>query len=164
MGDLGNFLMGSFSKIWHLIPIVIAIVLFKKFIDKKDKKRRINKNEENEEKGLTLNLRTREKYEKLGYQVISPELDDDKEELGIDFICNKDDKVLLVQCKNYSKSKSITGKDIKTFHNNAIKYVKTNSIENNVEFRYVVPYSDVLDKSAIKILMDDSYNCKYVIL
>ncbi len=155
-----DMVIGSFSKIWHLIPIVIAIVFFKKYINKKDKERQINKNEENEKNGLTLELRTSKKYEDLGYKV-----EDGKKDEGIDLLMFKNDKTLLVQCKNNSESKSITDKDIKTFHSNAINYVKTNDIEKNgVEFRYVVPYSDVLDKSAIKILEDDAYNCKYMVL
>lgn len=160
MVDVSEMIIASLSKIWHLVPIVIAIVLFKKFTNKKDKKRRIIKNQENEKKGLTLELRTRNNYEGLGYKV-----ENGKKDQGIDLLCSKDDKILLVGCKNYSESKSITGEDIEAFHGDAIKYVKTNDIkENNIEFRYVIPYSDVLHKSAIKILMDNFYNCKYVVL
>ena len=157
---MGEMVIASLSKIWHLIPIVIAIILIKKFVYKRDKKRILNKNEENEKNGLTLELRTVRKYEELGYKV-----EEGKKDQGIDLLCYKDDKALLIQCKNYSKSKSITGKDIKIFHKNAIQYVKTNDIEEkDIGFRYVIPYSDVLHKSAIKILMDDYYNCKYVVI
>ena len=51
---MGEMILASFLKIWHVIPIIIAIILFKKFMNKKDKKRRINKNEEYEKNGLTL--------------------------------------------------------------------------------------------------------------
>ena len=165
MVSTSDMIIGSLSKVWHLVPIVIAIVLIKKFVNKKDKKRRINENEENEKNGLTLELRTGKKYEDLGYKVIYHETQEGEKDQGIDLLCYKDDKTLLVQCKDCSKSKSITDEDIKIFRSNAIEYIKTNDIEkNNVEFRYVIPYSDVLDKSALKILMDDSYNCKYVVL
>ena len=160
-----EMILASLSKIWHLVPIVIAIILFKKFVNNKDKKRRINQNEENEKNGLTLELRTVKKYEALGYTVIYHEIEDGTKDQGIDLLCYKDDKTLLFQCKNHAESKSITEEDIKIFHSNAIQYVKTNDIEkNNVEFRYVIPYSDVLDKSAIKILTDDYYNCKYMVV
>jgi len=160
-----EMILASLSKIWHLVPIIIAIILFKKFVNNKDKKRKINENDENEKNGLTLELRTGKKYEKMGYKVIYHETEDGEKEPGIDLLCYKDDKTLLVQCKNDSKSKSITDEDIKIFHSNAIKYVRTNDIEkNDVAFRYVILYSDVLDKSAVKILTDDSYNCKYVVL
>jgi len=162
---MGEMILASFLKIWHVIPIVIAIILFKKFMNKKDKKRRINKNEEHEKNGLTLELRTRKKYEDLGYKVISPEIQEGETDQIIDLVCSKDDKTLLFQCKNASTSKSITGEDIKKFHSYALNYVKSNDMaEKDVEFRYVIPYSDVLHKSAIKILTNDSYNCKYMIL
>ena len=165
MVEASDMILASLSKMVHLVPIVIAIVLFKKFMNKKDKKRRININEENEKNGLTLELRTVKKYEDLGYKVISQKSENGKENQGIDLLMSKDDKTLLVQCKDSSKTKSITDEDIKTFHSNASKYVESNDMEEkNVEFRYVIPYSDILHKSAIKILTNDSYNCKYLVL
>jgi len=165
MDNISEIILGSLSQIWHLIPIAIAIILIKKFVNKKDTKRILNKHEENEKKGLTLELRTRKKYEELGYAVTHHEIEDEKKELGIDLLCSRDDKTLLVQCNNYSKSKSITAEDIKIFHSNAVKYAKTNDIEkNDVEFRYAILFNEVLDKSAINILEDDSYNCKYIVV
>ena len=160
MVEASDLIIASLSKVWHLVPIVIAIVLFKKFIDFKDKKRRIMKNEENDKNGLTLELRTIKKYEDLGYKMT-----DVKKDQGIDLVCHKNDKTLLFQCKDVSKSKSIIDEDIKTFYTNAIKYVKTNDIKTkDIEFRYVVPYGDVFHKSANQVLVDDFYNCKYVVL
>jgi len=160
-----EMIIASLSKIWHLVPIVIAIILFKRFMDKKEKNRRIKLNEEHEKNGLTLALRTVKKYEDLGYKVIQHNTQEGEKDQGIDLLCSKDDKTLLFQCKNHSQSKSITSEDIKIFHSNALKYIKTNDIdEDDVEFRYVVPYSDVLHKSAIKILTTDSYNCKYMVI
>lgn len=157
---MAEMIMASLSKIWHLIPIVMAIVLFKIFINKRDKKNRINKNEENEKNGLTLELRTVKKYEKSGYKV-----EEGAKDQGIDLICSKGDKTLLIQCKNTSESKSITDEDIKQFRRSALEYAKTNDMkQNSVSFRYVVPYRDVLHKSAVKILTNNSYNCKYAIL
>ena len=160
-----DMVIASLLKIWHLIPIIIFIILFKKFINHKEKKRRINKNEENENNGLSLEVRTQRKYENLGYKVKYNKKQDDKKDQEVDIICYKDEKILLFKCKNYSKAKSIRAEDIESFHDNARNYLKINDIEDkNVEFRYVIPYSDVLHKSAIKLLVDDSYNCKYVVL
>jgi len=165
MADLGDMIIGSLSKVWHLIPIVIFIILFKKFMTNKDKKRRININKEHEKSGQSLKSRTIEKYEKLGYKVIDKKRENPKEEQGIDIICNKDDKIFLIKCNNNSKSKSIKDEDIKAFHKSAINYVETNNLEkNDVKFRYVIHYEDALDKSARIILKNDSYNCKYVII
>ena len=163
MADTGSMIIASLSKIWHLVPIVITIILFKKYMNNKDKKRLISKNEENEKQGLTLILRTIKKYEELGYRVDI--LNNDEKNENIDLVCYKEDKVCLVKCKDNSKSNSITDEDIKIFHKNAINYVKTNKLEkNDLSFRYVVLYDDVFDKSAIRILRDDYYNCKHVIL
>lgn len=158
---MGEMILASLSKIWHLVPIVMAIVLFKIFLNKKSNKDRIKKNEENEKQGLTLVSRTIKKYEDLGYTVINNALDD----FGIDLLCSKDDKTLLIKCSNDTQSKSISSEDIIAFHSNAKNYVKSNDLEaKSVEFRYGILYRDVLDKSAIKILSNDSYNCKYMVL
>ncbi len=158
---ISEMIMASFSKIWHLIPIAIAIVLFKIFINNQDKKKRILKNEENEKNGLGIQIRTRKKYEDMGYNVQETKTNDD----AIDFILTKENKTLLIQCNNTTQIKSITEEDIKTFYKNAINYVKTNSMEeHNMELRFVIPYKDVLHKSAVKIFADDSYGCKYVVV
>ncbi len=154
-----EMITASFLKIWHLVPLIIFIILLKKFINNKDKKSRVRKNEENEKNGLSLEIRTQKNYEKLGYEVKYYEKED------INLICKRENKILLIQCQNDSKSKSITEKDIKEFYKNSIKYLNINNIEKkDAQFRYIVAYSDVLHKSAIKILMNDSYNCKYVVL
>ena len=158
-----EMIIASFLKIWHLIPLIIFIILLKKFVNNKDKKSRINKNDENEKNGLTIEVRTQKNYENLGYEVKYQKKQENTEE--IDLVCKRDNKILLIQCKNDSKTKSITEDDIKTFYKNALQYLKTNDIEKkDAQFRYVVAYSDVLHKSAIKILRDDFYNCKYVVL
>ncbi|MFA9374407.1 MAG: hypothetical protein ACERKK_09630 [Poseidonibacter sp.] len=165
MGNFGDIIFSSLSQIWHLIPIIILILLFKKFINMKDSKNRRNKNEENEKNGLTLELRTVKKYEDLGYKVISNKSENTNNEQIIDLLCYKDDKTLLVKCENSSESKSIKEEDIMEFYRSAIKYLKSNDIEErNADFRYAVSYKDVFHKSAINILMDDDYNCKYVLI
>jgi hypothetical protein len=156
MGSLSDILINAVSQLWHLFPIIIIIILFKKFMDNKDKKTRKNKNEENEKNGLTLKVRAVKKYEDIAYKVV--------EEEG-NLICTKEDKTLIIQCNNSIEVKSIHDEDIKAFYTSAMSYVKENQIEiKNTEFRYVIAYKDALDKSAIRILMDDFYNCKYVVL
>lgn len=157
---ISEMIIASFFKIWHLIPIAITIVLLKKFLNHKDMQNKIHKNKENEKNGLTLEVRTRKKYEDMGYIVQKAQ----KNSQLIDYLMFKDNKTLLIQCNNTCQLKSITNEDIKAFHNNATHYVKTNNIEEkNIELRYVIPFSNVLHKSAIKILTNDSYGCKYVV-
>jgi len=161
--DISYMIMASLSNIWHIIPIVIAIVLFKKYMNMRNRKNIILKNIEYEKEGLTLELRARKKYEKLGYIVTT--FNNDQKELGLDLVCKKEEKTIIIQCKNCFDRKSITNEDIKIFCEHANKYSNENNIEkNNLELRYVIPYSDILDKTAIKILSDDYYNCKYVVL
>ena len=161
MANSTEMIIGSLSYIWHLIPITIFIILLKKFLTHKDNKKRKIKNEENEENGLTLELRTIKKYEDLGYKVVSNKI----ENQSINMICYKDDKTILIKYNNSSNSNSIKEENIIAFYDSAIKYINKNKIkEKNAAFRYVVPYKDLYHKSAIKILTDDSYNCKYVLV
>jgi len=161
--DISYMIMASLSNIWHIVPIIIAIVLFKKYMNMRNRKNIILKNEEYEKNGFTLQSRAIKKYKDLGYEVTI--LKDEDKKLGLDLLCIKNKKSIIVQCKNSFELKSIIDEDIKTFCNNAKKYSKENNIEkSDVEFRYIIPYSDVLNKTAIKILSDDYYNCKYVIL
>ena len=156
MGSLSDILINAVSQLWHLFPIIIVIVLFKKYVDNKDKKIRKNKNEENEKNGLTLEVRTVKKYEDIGYKVRKE---------GLNLICTKENRTFLIQCNNSIEIKSIHDDDIKVFYKGAMTYVKENELEiKNTEFRYVIANKDALDKSAIEILMDDFYNCKYVVL
>lgn len=158
---MSEMIMASFMKIWHLIPIAIAIVLFKIYLNKRDKQKRILKNQAHEKNGLTLEVRTKKQYEDKGYKV--KELGENDQ--GIDFILSKENKTLLLKCNDTNEPKSITDADIKTFHRNATKYAKENAMEGlNMELRYVIPYNDVLHKSAIKLLSNDSYGCKYVVM
>lgn len=72
---------------------------------------------------------TGKKFEDLGYKVIYHGLAKGKFDQGIDLICNKDEKIVLIQCKNYTNSNSITHEDIKIFHSNAIIYMKKNYLK-----------------------------------
>lgn len=171
MLNIGDVLLGVLSQIWYFIPIIIAIGLFKNYVNKKEKATRQNRNKKrqkefyanNEKKGQEFELRTGRKFEELGYKVVYNGIEKGRKDEGIDLLCYKDNKILLVQCKNYSKPKSVTHEHIKIFHSNAIKYVKTNQIKNkNVEFKYAIPNKNVLDISAIKILMNNFYNCRYI--
>lgn len=132
--------------------------------DKKIKQREFYK--KNEEKGINFELLAGRKFEELGYKVQYNGLEKSKLDGGIDLICTKENqKTLLVQCKNYSKAKSITHEHIKIFHSNAMKYIKMNNLnENNIELKYVIPNKEVLDISAIKVMMNNFYNCKYLII
>ena len=109
-----ELVIASLLKIWHIVPIILAIVLFKKYINNKDKKNKIAKNKENEENGLTLPIRAKKKYEKIGYK-ITEILKNDENYKGIDLICSKENKIYLVHCDDSTVEKSITEKKNKRF-------------------------------------------------
>lgn len=161
------------AQIWYLLPLFILLSFFKVYIEKKEKefkksKRKKNQREfhlKNEENGKEYERLTGKKFEELGYKVIYHGLEKGKFDQGIDLICYINNKIYLVQCKNYSKEKSITHEHIKIFHSNAIKYIKTHNLdEKNVELKYVIPNEYVLDMSAKKVLMNNFYNCEYLIV
>ncbi len=135
---------------------------YKEEIIKKQKEFHI----ENEEKGIHFEMLTGRKFEEHGYKVNYNGLEKGKRDNGIDLICTKENrKTLLIQCKNYSKEKSITHEHIKVFHSNAMKYIKKNNLnENQIELKYAVPKKEVLHISAVKTMMDNYYNCKYIIV
>lgn len=44
-------------------------------------------------------------------------------------------------------------------------YIKTRNLnEKNIEIKYVIPNKEVLDISAVKVLMNDFYNCNYIVV
>ncbi len=154
-----DMVIASFLKIWHIIPIIIGIILFRKFLSSKDKKRRIKISEDHEKQGLSLQFRVGKKYEDLDYEVSYDKQQD------IDVYCSKANKILLIKCNNTNKSKSILAEDIKDFIKDAKSYIPKNDLEDKeVEFRYAIVYPAVLHKSAMKILSDDTYNCKYIVV
>lgn len=173
------------SSLVTFIFILIVFLIVKKFVLNLEKnlkqKRRIERREQNsqnwksrqrefykrnEEKGINFELLAGRKFEELGYKVQYNGLEKSRLDGGIDLICTKENqKTLLVQCKNYTKPKSITHEHIKVFHSNAMKYIKDNNLnENNVELKYVIPDKEVLDISAIKVMMNNFYRCKYLIV
>ena len=153
-----DMVIASFLKIWHIIPIIIGIILFRKFLNSKDKKRRVEINEQKEKDGLTLQKRVGKQYKDLGYDVSYENSED------IDVLCSKENKVFLIKCNKDTQSKSISSEDINSFIRNALDYIKENKFEEKrVEFRYAILYPAILDKSAMKILSNDENNCKYIV-
>jgi len=104
-------------------------------------------------------------YEERGYTVIYHGLKKGLKDEGIDLICNDDNCIILIQCKNYSKEKSIDHVKIKEFHSNAMIYIEKNNIDKNrISLKYIVPNKKVFDNSAIRIFRDKFYNCRYEII
>lgn len=173
MTNYSNIFIESLNQIWCLLPLLITLSFIKVYINKKEKEFKKEKRKKqqkdfykkNEENGKEFEKLTGKKFEELGYKVIYHGLEKGKFDQGIDLICYVNTKIYLVQCKNYRKEKSITHEHIKIFHSNAIKYIKTHNLdEKNIELKYVIPNENVLDMSAKKVLMNNFYNCEYLIV
>ena len=168
-----DVLIELLPKVWYFLPLIIILSFIKIYIEKKEKefkkKRRKKAQKEfhlkNEENGKKFEMLTGKKFEELGYEVIYNGLEKGKLDQGIDLICYKENEILLIQCKNYTKSNSITHKDIKIFHSNAIKYIKTHNLdEKSIKLKYAIPNIEILDISAQKVLSNNFYNCTYIIV
>jgi hypothetical protein len=94
-------------------------------------------------------------YEKEGYKVIYNGLIHEKKDNGIDLICQKDSKLLLVQCKNWITLENfkLTSKDIRAFLGDCYAYIIQNNISNlSVGFHFIVADQSIFDYSAKKYL------------
>jgi len=159
-----------FSQIWYLIPLLILVSIMKIFFNKLDKKIKKEKYkkfmEENKTKGDEYEVKSGRFFEDKGYVVDYNGIINDRKDGGIDLICKKDNEIkLLIQCKNYSKEESINHEMIKVFHSNATKYMDSNELDRSkVELKYVVPNVNVFDSSALKVLRDKYYRCRYEVM
>lgn len=65
-------------------------------------------------------------YEKQGYHVDYFGITEGLSDLGRDLICNNGDEILLIQCKNWSRSKTIYEKHIFQFFGTMYQFTKNN--------------------------------------
>lgn len=65
-------------------------------------------------------------YEKLGYHVDYFGITEGFSDLGRDLICNNGDEILLIQCKNWSRSKTIYEKHIFQFFGTMYQFTQNN--------------------------------------
>jgi len=163
-------ILSMLKEVWFIVPILIIIGMLKIVLENEKKKKKIENYkklmEENKTKGKEYEAKVGKIYEYKGFKVEYNGLINDKKDGGIDLICRKDDEVkLLIQCKNYSEEKSINHEMIKVFHSNATRYMDLNELDRSkVELKYVVPNVNVFDSSALKVLRDKYYRCRYEVM
>lgn len=119
------------------------------------------------EKGDDYEKKVAGYYKLDGYDIYLNGIKKGLEDGGIDIICKKDDKVILIQCKNWEDNHryKIDHNKVKAFHSNCIRYIDENNlIKENTKLIYTVPSKNIFKPSAIKIFKDDYYNCRYEIL
>lgn len=72
-------------------------------------------------------------YEKKGYKVEYHGIKNSYDDLGIDLICTKVYETLLIQCKNWKKSKVIHENSINQLFGTAMKYFLQDSKQNTIK-------------------------------
>ena len=103
-------------------------------------------------------------YTQSGYKVILNGIKNGVYDNGIDLIAYKDEKVFLIQCKNWIKSSEykLTHKELKEFLGNCLVYIKTNNLDlNRVSFHYIAYKGVNVDFSAKAFIKENKSILKY---
>eukprot|EP01022_Parablepharisma_sp_SALTPOND_P008949 TRINITY_DN137397_c0_g1_i1.p2 TRINITY_DN137397_c0_g1~~TRINITY_DN137397_c0_g1_i1.p2 ORF type:complete len:381 (-),score=5.39 TRINITY_DN137397_c0_g1_i1:402-1469(-) len=106
-----------------------------------------------------------EKYEKEGYSVVYHGVEKGLSDQGIDIVAENDDRICLVQCKNWLDSNQyrIKHKDIRAFIGDCYIYIRENNITKKVSMHFIVSDEKILDKGA-KFLLENRNIVKYKIV
>lgn len=105
------------------------------------------------------------KYIDSGYRIIYNGIEKGTADEGIDLIAIKDDKTILIQCKNWKNTgyQEIYAKDLKAFFGDCFKYVLENFLtQKTVGFHYIVAHEETMNKSAMYYLKKNvhiKYKC-----
>jgi len=104
-----------------------------------------------------------QKYIESGYTVIFNGIDKGKLDGGIDLIAIKEDKTILIQCKNWQDTgyEEIYDRDIRAFFGDCFKYILDHSLINKrVGMHYIVANEESINKSTKEYLKRNT-NLKY---
>lgn len=129
-----------------IVIFIISILLVYFFVVKKEKKP-LN----NIEKGSIYEEYIANKYRKKGYSVWEHGKEMGRADLGIDLVATKKNKMILIQCKNWSTKHKykITNKDIKAFRTDALDFLDKNYQYKNYDISLEFILSgDFIDKGA----------------
>ncbi|WP_121627398.1 restriction endonuclease [Poseidonibacter antarcticus] len=101
-----------------------------------------------------------EKYQDNGYSVENRGIKNSFNDGGLDVIARKDNKLILVQCKNWTMSNSfkINQKDIRAFIGDCFIYLKDINLEGiKVSYHFIVSHDNILTKSAEIFLKQNTF-------
>lgn len=107
-------------------------------------------------------------YETQGYDVSFYGIERGKEDRGIDLICENDDEIVLVQCKNWAAFKSIFENVVFQFYGSVFHYKHSRKIKKKIRgVIYATTDTSEFVKAAIGVLklkfvlmpMDYNYPC-----
>jgi HJR/Mrr/RecB family endonuclease len=137
-----------------------------RYKEKYNKEKRKKQYFENVQKGQEYELKVVEHYKQLGFNIDHRGKRLGRRDGGIDILAAKDNKYLLIQCKNYQNEGSIDHKLIKEFNSNCHDFINNNkqlSLENT-EFKFVVPSRKVFKSNAIQYFRNFQNKCRYQIV
>jgi restriction system protein len=106
-----------------------------------------------------------EHYKSIGYEVSLNGIIHGKKDNGIDIICNKNNELILIQCKNWKENSKykVTHLILKAFIGCCSEYIIKNQLFNKKVAFHFVTSNNILDASAKKYLAE-STTLKYEIL
>lgn len=127
----------------------------------------IDKNHMNDilKKGHDFERYVAEHYKSNGYEVLLNGIVHGKKDNGIDVICNKNNELILIQCKNWKENSKykVTHIILKAFIGCCSEYIIKNQLFNKEVVFHFVTSNNILDASAKKYLAE-STTLKYKIL
>lgn len=128
----------------------------------KSNKERINTNKK---KGHDYERYVAEHYKSIGYEVSLNGIIHGKKDDGIDIICNKNNELILIQCKNWKENSKykVTHLILKAFIGCCSEYINKNQLFNKYVAFHFVTSNNILDTSAKKYLAECT-TLKYEIL
>ncbi len=90
------------------------------------------------------------KYEEVGFRVDYRGVTLGKQDGGIDLIAANDEKIVLVQCKNWIETDNyqIESRDLRAFIGDCYLYLTQNPIKKPVAFHYIISDYQMLSESA----------------
>lgn len=94
------------------------------------------------------------KYEEVGFEVNYRGLTLGKQDGGIDLIAENEQKIMLVQCKNWIETDNyqIDSRDLRAFIGDCYLYLIQNTIKKQVAFHYIISDYQMLADSAKQFL------------
>jgi len=105
------------------------------------------------------------KYIEQGFNIIYNGIENNYMDNGIDLIASRDNKFILIQCKNWKLSQysQIKDKELRVFFGDCFKYILDNELLNrSIGFHYIISDERSMDKSALNYLKRNNqikYKC-----
>lgn len=125
---------------------------------KKEKRKKSNY-----QKGKEYEEQIGKYYENIGYHVIYHGIEKGKKDKGIDLIATRENKTLLIQCKNWENS-IVKQKDIKEFIGNCSLFLEHNNIKALCIKKIFITSNQNTDYGVKKFMQENHKSIEYKII